>query len=622
MRVLLRPRFDWGRDAAARSRRAAPTSATSAPAQTLRLNTDAPTRLHPGRDLLRGRPADELHPGPRRDADRRHRGHGARASSRRPAAYWRNWSRALSLPLEWQDAVIRAAITLKLSLFEDTGAIVAAMTTSIPEAPDSGRNWDYRFCWLRDAFFVVRALNSHLRSGDDGGLPALADQRGGALRRRPHPAAVRHRPGGAAARVHPRAPARLPRHGAGARGQPGAGALPARRLRQHRARRRAGLPRPPAAAPRRPRRVRATWKRSASRPSASTTSPTPACGSCARARASTPRRRSCAGPPATGSPRSPRRSACRERVRYWRERADTIRERILRESWSEERQAFAESFGGRDLDASVLLMAEVGFIDPNDPRFVSTVDALEKSLCDGPYMRRYEARRRFRQARDRLQHLHLLAHRRAGAHRPQGAGARDLRGDARAAATTLGLLSEDTHPVTGEMWGNFPQTYSMVGIDQRRGAPVGAVGHGRSGMIEPPGRRLQPRRPIRARRARRRAGRGAGRRAEQHRRPVVRLERQDRRADGGTPAKASVHMQQAGNGDAGHGGPRRSEDHDAYYLGYSNGVLWPVFHYRLDLADFDAGYIARLPAREPAVRAQAAAAAASPTTSSGCTTTT
>ncbi|HEU5468631.1 MAG TPA: glycoside hydrolase family 15 protein, partial [Steroidobacteraceae bacterium] len=75
-------------------------------------------------------------------------------------AYWRRWTRRLAIPPEWQDAVIRAAITLKLCQFEETGAIVAAMTTSIPEAPASGRNWDYRFCWLRDAFFVVRALNS------------------------------------------------------------------------------------------------------------------------------------------------------------------------------------------------------------------------------------------------------------------------------------------------------------------------------------------------------------------------------------------------------------------------------------------------------------------------------
>ena len=73
--------------------------------------------------------------------------------------YWQEWIRRLGISYEWQDAVIRAAITLKLSAFEETGAIIAAHTTSIPEAPGSGRTWDYRFCWLRDAYFVVRALN-------------------------------------------------------------------------------------------------------------------------------------------------------------------------------------------------------------------------------------------------------------------------------------------------------------------------------------------------------------------------------------------------------------------------------------------------------------------------------
>ena len=74
--------------------------------------------------------------------------------------YWREWCRYLSIPFEWQEAVIRAAITLKLSSFEESGAIIAAPTTSIPEAPNSQRNWDYRFCWLRDSYFVVHALNS------------------------------------------------------------------------------------------------------------------------------------------------------------------------------------------------------------------------------------------------------------------------------------------------------------------------------------------------------------------------------------------------------------------------------------------------------------------------------
>ena len=67
--------------------------------------------------------------------------------------------RRLAFSIDWQDEIIRAAITLKLCSYEETGAIVAALTTSIPEVPKSGRNWDYRFCWMRDAFFVVRALN-------------------------------------------------------------------------------------------------------------------------------------------------------------------------------------------------------------------------------------------------------------------------------------------------------------------------------------------------------------------------------------------------------------------------------------------------------------------------------
>jgi GH15 family glucan-1,4-alpha-glucosidase len=67
--------------------------------------------------------------------------------------------RGLAISFEWQEPIIHAAITLKLNAYEDTGAIVAAVTTSIPESAGSGRNWDYRYCWLRDAYFVVNALN-------------------------------------------------------------------------------------------------------------------------------------------------------------------------------------------------------------------------------------------------------------------------------------------------------------------------------------------------------------------------------------------------------------------------------------------------------------------------------
>ncbi len=77
----------------------------------------------------------------------------------RTIAYWKTWAKHCNIPFEFQDQVLRSALALKLHIFEDTGAIIAATTTSIPEGPEPGRTWDYRYCWLRDAYFVVNALN-------------------------------------------------------------------------------------------------------------------------------------------------------------------------------------------------------------------------------------------------------------------------------------------------------------------------------------------------------------------------------------------------------------------------------------------------------------------------------
>jgi GH15 family glucan-1,4-alpha-glucosidase len=73
---------------------------------------------------------------------------------------WQEWVATLSVPIEYQQVVIRAAITLKLSSYEETGAIVASMTTSIPRSPNFITPNDYRYCFVRDAGAVVRALNS------------------------------------------------------------------------------------------------------------------------------------------------------------------------------------------------------------------------------------------------------------------------------------------------------------------------------------------------------------------------------------------------------------------------------------------------------------------------------
>ena len=111
--------------------------------------------------LLRARASDRPPDVQRRAAD----GAGARAHRR---AGWQGWSKTCALPTFRPDVVLRSALCLKLHAYRDTGAIIAAATTSIPEALGTERTWDYRYCWLRDAAFVVEALRrlSHLVEGE------------------------------------------------------------------------------------------------------------------------------------------------------------------------------------------------------------------------------------------------------------------------------------------------------------------------------------------------------------------------------------------------------------------------------------------------------------------------
>jgi GH15 family glucan-1,4-alpha-glucosidase len=460
VRMLLRPRFDWGRQLPVITQGSTHVRYVG-PAQALRLNSDAPlsyilseTFFVADRPLnfVLG-PDETLSSGIEETA---------RTFEQETAGYWRMWTRRLAIPLEWQEAVIRAAITLKMSLFEDTGAIVAAMTTSIPEAPNSGRNWDYRFCWLRDAFFVVRALNSlsevatmedYLRWLNN----IVVRSRGGHIQplyglgqeaQLPE-AILGHLPG-----YRGQGPVRVGNQAQehfqhDVYGNIILGA--SQSFHDHRLFRRAG-------------RTEFGYLEAVGE-QAFRVYDQPDAGMWelrTRARIHT----SSALMSWAACDRLAKIAAILqlpERTRYWRERADLIRGRILREAWSEQRQAFAESFGGRDLDASALLMAEVGFIDPHDARFIATVDALERSLCDGPYMRRYEAPDDFGKPETafnictfwRIDALARIGRR---------GQAREIFEVMLKSRNPLGLLSEDTHPVTGEMWGNFPQTYSMVGL--------------------------------------------------------------------------------------------------------------------------------------------------------------
>ncbi len=75
-------------------------------------------------------------------------------------AYWKRWVKRTSIGQFRQDAVLRSALALKIHQYQDTGAIIAATTTSLPESPGSGRNWDYRYCWIRDTHYTLKALTN------------------------------------------------------------------------------------------------------------------------------------------------------------------------------------------------------------------------------------------------------------------------------------------------------------------------------------------------------------------------------------------------------------------------------------------------------------------------------
>jgi GH15 family glucan-1,4-alpha-glucosidase len=151
------------------------------------------------------------------------------------------------------------------------------------------------------------------------------------------------------------------------------------------------------------------------------------------------------------------------RVQLWRERAATIHQQVCERAWNESLGGFASTFGGDHADASMLVLGEIGFLRPEDPRFRSTVAAIERVLRRGDFLLRYDRPDDFGQPETAfvvctfwwIQALALLGERDRAVQEFE----RLL-----AARNRFGLLSEDIDVRGGRLWGNFPQTYSMVGI--------------------------------------------------------------------------------------------------------------------------------------------------------------
>jgi hypothetical protein len=375
--------------------------------------------------------------------------------------FWHRYVSSLRVPDEWADAVIRAAITLKLCQAVETGAIVAALSTSIPEAPGEGRTWDYRYCWLRDALFTVRALRAvgdvetgaHYANWASAALPdapmplqpvygvagerdlpervitALAGYRGLGPVRQGNAAATQHQhdvygslmlalteSDGSLISVDRSAPAQL-----------------------------AWLQSLAEWAWRLHQQADAGFWEFRTREALHTSSMAMCWAACDRMTAVL------------------RRAGDRRAASRWQRRADSIRARVLVGAWSDARQAYVGHVDGDTLDASVLLLGELGLVPGTDPRMALTLSAIDQALGIGPLVRRYESADDFGQPAAafllcgfwRVDALNRLG---------ECARARELFTALLEYRNHVGLLSEDVMPSTGELWGNFPQAYSMAGL--------------------------------------------------------------------------------------------------------------------------------------------------------------
>jgi GH15 family glucan-1,4-alpha-glucosidase len=376
--------------------------------------------------------------------------------------HWREWVRGLAIPLEWQRVVIRAAITLKLCLHEETGAIVAALTTSIPEAAHSGRNWDYRYCWIRDAYYTVQALNrlgaldvlenylSYLRNivdeAEGGVIQPLYSASG---EPKLEESVAEHLAGYRSmgpVRVGNAAYTQVQNDAYGQVILSNAQAFFDERLyRKSTAEDFAALERVGERAWESHDQPDAGLWEFRTRAAVHTYSSVMSWAACDRLA------------------NIANELKLLERADFWRARAEQIRAIIRARAWHEGEQRFAATFGGDELDASLLQLIDMRFLDVSDPAFLNTFNALEKGLRRGEHMLRYAAEDDFGLPETAfnfctfwlIEALHLVG---------RTDEARALYEKMLERLTPAGLLSEDTDFETGELWGNYPQSYSLVGL--------------------------------------------------------------------------------------------------------------------------------------------------------------
>jgi GH15 family glucan-1,4-alpha-glucosidase len=372
---------------------------------------------------------------------------------------WRNWAKTCALPMYAPDVVLRSALCLKLHAYTETGAVIAAATTSIPEAMGTERTWDYRYCWLRDAAFVVEALRrlSHLREGErflaflrdvaeSGPLQPLYSVDGGRQLEEYVVPQLRGFGGTGPVRVGNAAAEQRQHDLMGELVLCMATLIGDTRL---------VLDDDATLFPLIRRLVE----------EAIACAPVPDTSIWefrSILRNYTFSRAMCwvAIDAGAGLARHFGEHALAEE---WQRVADRERAIVLERGFSREHGFFTQVLDGQHPDASLLLLPVLGVLDARDPRFLSTLDAYERRLAPDGLMKRYVNHDDFGDTTSAFTICSFWwAEALALAGRLDQAIAVFER--VLAHANPLGLFSEDIEPGTGALLGNFPQAYTHVGL--------------------------------------------------------------------------------------------------------------------------------------------------------------